>query len=158
LAAAQAKTTNAPRQLALSPNPQPSEPLPFQAQLVVDEPGENTESITNHANNIDTETLQVEKTPLMDYTAIQSATVTRNASSGAPEINVEFSPEGGELFAAITKENINKRLAIVLDGQVYVAPVIRSEIMEGKAQITGNFLEEQANELAAKINELIVSR
>jgi len=92
----------------------------------------------------------------LDYTAVSSATVTRNASSGTPEIDVEFSQEGKELFAAITKENINKRLAIVLDGHLYSAPVIRSEISGGKAQITGSFTEEEARELAAKINEAAV--
>ncbi len=101
----------------------------------------------------------MQKTPLLDYTAISSATVTKNASSGAPEINLEFSEEGKELFAAVTKENLNKRLAIVLDGQVYSAPVIRSEISGGKAQITGSFTEQEANALAAKINEAVgVSR
>ena len=91
----------------------------------------------------------------MDYTAISSATVARNATSGAPEINVEFSPEGNELFAAVTKENINKRLAIVLGGRLYAAPVIRSEISGGKTQITGTFTEEEAIEIAAKINEAV---
>jgi preprotein translocase subunit SecD len=99
--------------------------------------------------------LNLEKSPLLDYTAVSSATVTRNASSGAPEINIEFSPEGNELFAAVTKENINKRLAIVLDGRLYAAPVIRSEISGGKTQITGSFSEDEAAELAAKINEAI---
>jgi len=76
-------------------------------------------------------------------------------SSGVPQIDIEFSQLGKELFAAITKENLNKRLAIVLDGQVVSAPVVRSEISEGKAQITGAFTEEEARKLAAKINEAI---
>ena len=50
---------------------------------------------------------------------------------------------GKELFAAVTKENLNKRMAIVLDGQLYMAPVIRSEITGGKVQITGHFTEEE---------------
>ena len=58
----------------------------------------------------------------------------------------------------LTKENLNKRLAIVLDGHLYSAPVIRSEISEGKAQITGSFTEEEARELAAKINNAIGSQ
>jgi RNA polymerase sigma factor (sigma-70 family) len=132
--------------------PQPNQPAPFQVQLVIDEPDESSESMTNSAGG---EALNVQKTPLMDYTAIRSATVERNASSGAPEINFEFSDVGKELFAAVTKENLNKRLAIVLDGHLYAAPVIRSEITGGKAQITGNFTEEEARALAAKINEAI---
>ena len=111
--------------------------------------------MTNTTSGASGETLHVQKTPLLDYTAISSATVTRNQSSGAPEISLEFSPEGKELLAAITKENLNKRLAIVLDGHLYSAPMIRSEISDGKAQITGSFTEEEARDLIGKINNVI---
>jgi preprotein translocase subunit SecD len=134
---------------------QPNKPAPFQVQLVADEPGENTESMTNNASGAGGETLHLQKAPLLDYTAISSATLTRNQSSGAPEISLEFSEDGKELFAAITKENLNKRLAIVLDGHLYSAPVIRSEISDGKAQITGSFTEDEARDLIAKINNVI---
>ena len=151
---AQSKTREVPGQPAVGGIPQPARPLPFQLQLVLDQPGDNSEAITNHASA--GETLYVQKTPLLDYTAVRSATITKNASSGAPEINVEFGPEGKELFAAITKENISRRLAIVLDGHLYSAPVIRSEISGGQAQITGSFTEEEAKELVAKINEAAI--
>ncbi len=121
-----------------------NQPRPFQLQLVRDEPGDDTEAITNNASGSGGETLHVQKTPLLDYTAVSSVTVTRNASSGAPEINVEFSQEGKELFAAVTRENLNQRVAIVLDGHLYAAPVIRSEISGGKAQITGAFTVDEA--------------
>jgi RNA polymerase sigma factor (sigma-70 family) len=155
LAAVQSKTHDLAGQPAVGATPQPTKPLPFQLQLVTDQPGDNTELVTNTASGARSETLHVQKTPLMDYTAVKSATVTKNAVSGAPEINVEFSEEGKDLFAAVTKENLNKRLAIVLDGHLYSAPVIRSEIIGGKAQITGSFTEQEATELAAKINEAV---
>ena len=154
-AAAQSKTPSPTGQRTSGVTSQPNKPAPFQMQLVLDEPGEDTEPMTNNAGG---EALYVQKTPLMDYTAIRSATVMRNESTGAPEINVEFSEVGKELFAAITKENLNKRLAIVVDGHLYSAPVIRSEISEGKAQITGSFTEEEAQQLAAKINDAIGSQ
>ena len=155
VAAAESKTPNLPGQPSGGISPQPNKPPPFQLQLVLDQPGDDTERMTNNATGAGGETLHVQKTPLLDYTAVSSATVTRNASSGAPVINVEFSEEGKDLFAAITKENINKRLAIVLDGQVYSAPVIRTEISGGQAQITGSFTEEEATALAAKINAAV---
>src|SRR5438093_10811102 len=99
--------------------------------------------------------MHMQNTPLLYYKANSAVTVTTNMLSGVTKIDIEFSQVGRELFAAITKENINKRLAIVLDGQVVSAPVIRSEISEGKAQITGSFTEEEARKLAAKINEAI---
>jgi len=83
--------------------------------------------MTNNAGT-GAETLYVQKIPLMDHMAISSASVTTDPSSDAPQIDIEFNEVGKELFAAVTRENINKRLAIVLDGQLYSAPVIRSEI------------------------------
>ena len=154
----QSRAPGAAGQAATGVAAQPNKPAPFQLQLVQDEPGENTEPITNNASGAGGETLHLQKTPLLDYTAISSATVTRNQSTGAPEIGIEFSEEGKELFGAVTKENINKRLAIVLDGHLYSAPVIRSEVSGGKAQITGHFTEEEARELAAKINDAIGGR
>ncbi len=158
VAAAQAKTAEVTGRPAAGATLPPNQPLPFQVQLVLDQPGEDAELMTNSASGDGGETLYVGKTPLLDYTAISSATVVRNPASGAAEISVEFSPEGRELFAAVTKENINKRLAIVLDGHLYSAPRIRSEITGGKAQITGSFTDAEASELAAKINELVGSR
>ena len=155
LATAQSKAHDLPRQPAPTETSQSNIPAPFQLQLALDEPGEDTEPMTNNASG---ETLHVQKTPLMDYTAIRSATVEWDASSGEPEINIELSDVGKELFAAVTKENIDKRLAFVLDGHLYLAPVIRSEITEGKVQITGHFTEEEASELAAKINDAINSQ
>jgi preprotein translocase subunit SecD len=94
---------------------------------------------------------------LLDHTSLSSATVSTNAL-GAPQIDIEFSSTGSEQFAQITKTNINKRLAIVLDGGLYSVPVIRSEISGGKAQISGSFTQEEAKGLAAKINDAIGSR
>lgn len=155
LAATRSKAPQLAGQPTSSAAAPPNGPAPFQVQLVVGEPGENSEPMTNNAGG---GTLQLLKTPLLDHTAIRSVNVTKNPSSGAQEIDVEFSEEGKELFAAVTKENINKRLAIVLNGQLYSAPVIRSEITGGRAQITGNFTETEAKELAARINDAIRSQ
>ena len=130
-------------------------PAPFQVQLVADAPGDQTELMTNTASGDNGEAVYLNKAPLMDYTALRSAAVTTNATSGEPEISVELSEEGRELFAAITRDHINQRLAIVLSGKLYAAPVIRSEISDGKALLTGNFTPEEAKQLVAKINEAI---
>jgi RNA polymerase sigma factor (sigma-70 family) len=151
----QRETPGGAGQPAVAVAAQPIKPAPFQLQLVLDEPGESTEPMTNNARGAGGETLYLQKAPLLDYTAIRSATVTRSESSGAPEISIEFSDVGKELFADITRENLNKRLAIVLNGHLYSAPVIRSEIPGGKALITGSFTEAEASELAAKINDAV---
>ena len=149
---APSKTRGLPEQSTSVGAPSSAVPAPFQMQLVLDGHGENAEALTNTVGG---ETLHVQKTPLLDHSAIRAAAVSRNELSGTPQIDIEFSEVGKELFAAVTKENINKRLAIVMDGQLFSAPVIRSEITAGKAQITGSFTKEEARELAARINVAI---
>ncbi len=68
--------------------------------------------------------------------------------NGLPEVRLEFNREGARKFAKITSDNIEKRLAIVLDGKVFSAPVIRDRIPSGKAQISGRFTMEEAKDLA----------
>ncbi len=65
-----------------------------------------------------------------------------------PYVGIGFDREGARIFRQITEENVGKRLAIVLDNNVYSAPVIREKISGGEAQITGNFTSEEAHDLA----------
>lgn len=64
-------------------------------------------------------------------------------------VSLRFSIEGSALFAKLTEENVNKRFAIMLDGLVVSAPVIREAITGGNASITGSFTEAQARNLAS---------
>lgn len=64
------------------------------------------------------------------------------------QVNFELKREAARKFATITGKNINKRLAIVLDGIVQSAPAILHRIPGGKASITGQFTAEQARDLA----------
>ncbi len=65
-----------------------------------------------------------------------------------PYVSLEFNKKGADKFAKITQENVGRRLAIVLDGKIQSAPVIREAIPSGQAQITGRFTQEEANDLA----------
>jgi len=154
LAAAGGKASGLARPPVSNPMPAVAGPPPFQLQLVLDGPSDDAESLTNLAGGNLQEMLYVQRAPLLDFSSISSAVVKTNPL-GSTEIEIEFSDQGREQFAKITKENLNKRLAIVLGGQVYSAPVIRSEISGGKAQITGSFSQEEADALAARINEAI---
>ena len=71
---------------------------------------------------------------------------------GEPQINFEMKPEGAIEFARITRENIGKQLAIVLDGKVQTAPVIRTEIPGGTGSISGNYTVEEAKRTATLLN------
>jgi SecD/SecF fusion protein len=59
-----------------------------------------------------------------------------NGEFGQPIVNVQFNPEGTRQFDIMTKNNVGKRLAIILDDQVKSAPVLQSHIPDGRAQIT----------------------
>ncbi len=71
---------------------------------------------------------------------------------GRPQIQFEMSIEGAKEFAKITRENIGKRLAIVLDGEVQTAPSINSEIPSGNGVITGNYTPDEAKKTATLLN------
>ena len=72
--------------------------------------------------------------------------------AGKPEIALKFNRKGAKIFEKVTAKNIKKRLAIVLDGVVYVAPVIQNKIPGGNAVINGSFTMEEAQDLAIVLN------
>jgi preprotein translocase subunit SecD len=65
-----------------------------------------------------------------------------------PYVSITFDAKGGREFERITGENVKKRMAIVLDNSIYSAPVIQERISGGRAQITGTFSTQEANDLA----------
>ena len=69
-------------------------------------------------------------------------------SQGMPVIQFTLNTQGGKAFSEVTKENVGKPFAIVLDGQVISAPVIQSHIAGGSGIITGNFTPKSAEDLA----------
>jgi len=79
---------------------------------------------------------------------LEKAEVRISDRFGEPYISMKFNSQGARDFDRITSENVKKRLAIVLDGVVYSAPVIQERISGGDAQITGSFRLEEARDLA----------
>ena len=65
-----------------------------------------------------------------------------------PCVSMSMNTEGSRRWAALTKKNIGREIAIVLDGYVYSAPRVNSEITGGNSQITGNFTPEVTKDLA----------
>jgi preprotein translocase subunit SecD len=88
-----------------------------------------------------------EKT-LMTGEFIKDARVSLESGFGETHVSMEFTDVGAKLFEQITGANVKKRLAIILDNNVYSAPVIQERIAGGRAQITGRFTTEEANDLA----------
>ncbi len=83
---------------------------------------------------------------------LKKAQVSFNQNSLSPSISIEFNAEGAKLFAAITKANVGKPVAILLDNQVISAPSVREEIRDGRAEISGQFTVDEARELTRNLN------
>jgi preprotein translocase subunit SecD len=89
----------------------------------------------------------IQKRVLLDGSLLTNARVEFDQYQ-LPQVGIEFDRQGAKLFDRITSENIQKRLAIILDKTVYSAPVIQDRIAGGKAVITGNFTLNEAKDLA----------
>jgi preprotein translocase subunit SecD len=90
----------------------------------------------------------VKKRTVLTGDTLTGAEVRFEADFNEPYVAISFNRVGANIFRQVTKENIKKRLAIVLDDKVYSAPVIQDEIAGGRAQVTGSFTLEEARDLA----------
>ena len=96
---------------------------------------------------VDLQYLLREKT-LLTGQSLEYAQVKISDRFGEPYVAIKFDAQGAKDFDRITGENVGKRLAIVLDGIVHSAPVIKERISGGEAQITGAFSMDEARDLA----------
>ena len=87
------------------------------------------------------------KAPL-DGGVVTDARVQYGNTGGNPEVSMSMNAEGASVWARMTKDNIGRQIAIVLDGMVYSYPTVNSAIEGGSSQITGNFTLEEAEDLA----------
>jgi len=101
------------------------------------------------------ETQRTTKTPfllkkrtLLTGAYLTDAKVQIDSQFNEPYVSINFDKKGARIFEKITADNVNKRLAIVLDNTVYSAPVIQEKIAGGQARITGRFTTEEARDLA----------
>jgi preprotein translocase subunit SecD len=108
-----------------------------------------------YERSVDPQTGAVRKVPfllkektLMTGEFIKDARVSLDSQFHEPYVAMEFTDVGARLFEQITAANVKKRLAIILDNNVYSAPVIQERIAGGRAQITGRFTMDQARDLS----------
>ena len=83
---------------------------------------------------------------------LKNAQLVFDKTTYQPYVSLEFNDEGGKIFAELTKNNIGKRIAIYLDGEAISVPKVDEEIPDGKAQITGQFTQQEAKQLAERLN------
>jgi len=88
------------------------------------------------------------KAPL-DGSVVTDARVEYDSrrGNGAPGVSMTMNAEGANTWARLTKDNIGRQVAIVLDGTVYSYPTVQTEISGGSSSITGNFSVEEATDL-----------
>ena len=104
--------------------------------------GVGTTSMRNKAG----QTVVVEDQALMTGDAVSDARVDFD-QQGQVEVSLKLSSLGSQTVARITSENVGRQLAIILDGIVYSAPVIRDAITGGNASISGGFTIDEARQL-----------
>jgi preprotein translocase subunit SecD len=90
----------------------------------------------------------IKERTLLTGAHLTEARVEIDSQYNDPYVSISFDRKGARIFERITEENVRRRLAIVLDGTVYSAPVIQEKIAGGEARITGNFTTEEAHDLA----------
>ena len=83
---------------------------------------------------------------------LNKAILNFDQQTGKPQVLLEFDEDGKQLFADLTKKNVNKILAIYLDGMPISTPVVQQAILNGNAQITGSFTVTEAKQLVERLN------
>ena len=84
----------------------------------------------------------------VDGAHLRNASAATNQQTGQWVVNFQFDSVGARQFADTTKNNVDRRFAVVLDNRVITAPVIREPILGGQGEISGNFNAASANDLA----------
>lgn len=83
---------------------------------------------------------------------LAKAAVDFQSQTGSPVVSLTFSDAGREKFSELTKNNIDKPIAIFLDNMLLTAPVVRAHITSGQAVIEGDFSTDEAKKLAIQLN------
>lgn len=124
----------------------------FQIRLVKDQPSQDTEQLPMKSPDGQSITLPVERKPVFDAAGVASAVVVKDESTGQPVLQVRLTSVGSRQITEITRQNIHNRLAVVIDGVLYEAPVIQAEISTDFLPVRDNLTPQLADALARKIN------
>jgi len=95
-----------------------------------------------------TQKLAVRRRVDVDGGDLTDARAGTNSQTGEWVVNFAFNSVGAQRFADVTRANVNHRFAVVLDGKIITAPVIREPITGGRGEISGNFTASSATDLA----------
>lgn len=104
----------------------------------------------NYDSNKDYKDIELVRTPSVSKTEISEIKKDTNRF-GNIYIDITFSKKGAKQFYLLTKKNIGKPIAIVIDKQIVSIPTVNSEISGGKASISGNFTTEEIDKMVEKL-------
>jgi len=90
----------------------------------------------------------VKREVLLTGDLLSDARVAFDSQFNEPYVSLNFDSQGARIFERITGRNVGKRIAIILDGKLHSAPVVREKIAGGKAQVSGGFTLTDATDLA----------
>lgn len=92
------------------------------------------------------------KTTDLNGRMLKRAQIAFSSTSYSPEVEIQFNSEGQKIFADLTKKNLNKKIAVYLDGVPITVPTVKDIITDGTAVISGSFTVNEAKQLATRLN------
>jgi preprotein translocase subunit SecD len=117
------------------------EPVRLAMHLAEDEPAEGLASMTLHGR-----LFYLHPEPALTEADVDSAWVTMRGDR--PVVDLRLNDRGREAFARLTGDNVGKRVAMLVDGKLLLAPVVRAPILEGRAVIEWDATPEEAERVA----------
>ena len=132
-----------------------AEPGPFELHAVAAVASDHTREYTETTNGNAPEKILLDTTVLLDQTAVRKASLEVPGKDGTPRILIKLTEKGRVVWGDVSTKYLDQRIGIVLDGQLQSAPVIKSPMLGGALEITGNFTSVEATELVEKINQSV---
>ena len=133
-----------------------AKPAIFQVRRVESAPAADLEQMPYTSPDGQTLMLSVQKSAVLGIADVESASVAPGTAPGAAlEIRIWLNPQGRERFTEVSAQSAHQRFAVVIDGKVYAAPVIQARVTGAYLPVEVHLTDQQARELAAKINAAV---
>ena len=128
----------------------------FQVRRVESAPAADLEQMPYTGPDGQTLMLSLQKSAVLGIADVESASVAAPAAPGGdPEIRVWLTTEGRARFAEVSAQSIRQRVAVIIDGKVYAAPIVQARLAVAYLPVSVHVTEQRARELAAKINAAV---
>jgi len=106
-----------------------------------------------HKKIVDQKEIYLKSSVEISEKEIVSVAKSKDEGTGYPIILLDLNAQGKDKFASLTKSNVQKKLAILINGKVLLAPTIQKVIAEGKVQLNGSFTEKEIDRIFKFLTE-----